>query len=330
MARTAAAARFRDTGTTTEIKCDDGTEATISDGTEGPKGANGADGEDGATGIDGIDGTNSLITLVDEPPSTNCASGGTKLVVGLDVDANGQLSEAEIDEIKYVCNAVAAATKSTLLTSAIEPAGSHCIDGGLVIAHGIDDNGNGTLETSEVDQTQYLCKTACTLQRLTRTAPILEHASLDYSDDQTWDDNELRAESASDSDVVGWMGFDLSTLPTDSLVLSASLYLRQRDDVSPSGSPTIQVLRNDVNRFSRTTVTATNQPKGPVVSAPVTTIVAAGWNEIPLMWGESSLATAFATDSSRWIFESRNRRNRETELAPSNSTGRMTQRLART
>jgi hypothetical protein len=92
------------------------------------------------------------------------------------------------------------------------------------------------------------------------------------------------------------MGFDLSTLPTDSLVLGAKLYLRQSNDLTPSGSPTIQILRNDVNRFSRTTVTATNQPKGPAVSSPVTTIVAGGWNEIPLMWGEPSLAAAFAAD----------------------------------
>jgi hypothetical protein len=283
-------------GSTAEITCDDGTQTTINDGAAGPNGKNGADGEDGATGIDGLDGTNSLISLVAEPPSAQCVNGGTKLLVGLDVDSDGQLSTEEVQDVEYVCNNQVLAPKSTLIASASEPPGSHCIDGGLVVTHGLDDNGSGILDVGEIDQTQYLCKTACTLQRLTRTAPILEHASLDYTDGQSWDDNVLRAQSAPDSDVVGWMGFDLSTLPTDGLILGAKLHLRQRSDLTPDGSPTIQVLRNDVNRFARTAVTATSQPKGPAVSAPFNQIVAGGWNEITLNFSEPSLAAAFSAD----------------------------------
>ena len=38
-----------------------------------------------------------------------------------------------------------------------ESAGSNCANGGTRIDVGVDDNSNGVLETSEIDQTQYVC-----------------------------------------------------------------------------------------------------------------------------------------------------------------------------
>ena len=38
-----------------------------------------------------------------------------------------------------------------------EPAGTHCVDGGQAIATGIDTNGNGMLEATEVKSTSYVC-----------------------------------------------------------------------------------------------------------------------------------------------------------------------------
>jgi ELWxxDGT repeat protein len=46
---------------------------------------------------------------------------------------------------------------SALAVTSTEPAGSNCADGGLKIEVGVDDNYNGLLEASEVDQTQYVC-----------------------------------------------------------------------------------------------------------------------------------------------------------------------------
>ena len=38
-----------------------------------------------------------------------------------------------------------------------ESAGSNCANGGTRIDVGVDDNSNGVLEASEIDQTQYVC-----------------------------------------------------------------------------------------------------------------------------------------------------------------------------
>jgi hypothetical protein len=46
-----------------------------------------------------------------------------------------------------------------------EPAGANCQNGGVAVRAGVDDNGNGTLETGEIDSTEYVCgtpTTACT------------------------------------------------------------------------------------------------------------------------------------------------------------------------
>jgi ELWxxDGT repeat protein len=44
-----------------------------------------------------------------------------------------------------------------LVNSTLEPAGPNCVNGGIRIDVGVDDDANGVLETSEIDQTQYVC-----------------------------------------------------------------------------------------------------------------------------------------------------------------------------
>lgn len=75
-------------------------------GDQGPKGDQGEQGETGATGEAGKNGSTSLVSVVDEPAGENCAAGGKKIEVGLDVNGNGALDEDEIDteSIYYVCN----------------------------------------------------------------------------------------------------------------------------------------------------------------------------------------------------------------------------------
>ncbi len=46
---------------------------------------------------------------------------------------------------------------SALAITSVESAGTNCADGGLKIEVGVDDNGNGVLEASEVEHTQYIC-----------------------------------------------------------------------------------------------------------------------------------------------------------------------------
>jgi hypothetical protein len=69
-------------------------------GPQGPSGAN------GTNGSNGTDGKNALVSTTLEPAGANCASGGTKIEVGIDVNGNGVLDAGEINasQTKYVCN----------------------------------------------------------------------------------------------------------------------------------------------------------------------------------------------------------------------------------
>lgn len=71
------------------------------DGTDGLDGANGAD---GANGLDGVDGLKSLVVSTVEAAGLNCATGGIKVEVGLDDNADGILQAGEIDATSFVCN----------------------------------------------------------------------------------------------------------------------------------------------------------------------------------------------------------------------------------
>ncbi len=53
-----------------------------------------------------------------------------------------------------------AGDNSTAALQTAEPAGSNCAYGGIKVETGIDDNGNGVLDTSEVDATEYVCNGA--------------------------------------------------------------------------------------------------------------------------------------------------------------------------
>ncbi|WP_297868451.1 hypothetical protein [uncultured Flavobacterium sp.] len=81
-------------------------------GIQGPAGANGSDGATGpqgpagANGNNGADGKNALVNTTLEPAGANCATGGTKIEVGIDINENGVLdvNEINISQTKYVCN----------------------------------------------------------------------------------------------------------------------------------------------------------------------------------------------------------------------------------
>ena len=49
-------------------------------------------------------GQSSLLNLIPEPPGANCASGGIKVVSGIDANRDNVLEDNEIQNVKYVCN----------------------------------------------------------------------------------------------------------------------------------------------------------------------------------------------------------------------------------
>ena len=149
------------------------------DGTNGVDGQNGADGTNGTDGMDGQDGTSILINIVS---STACLNGGNTFEIGSDDDADGVLDVTEVGVTVDICNGAdgqdgadgadgaqgPAGTNGTdgqdgsnglnaLVSMTPESAGSNCANGGTRIDVGVDDNSNGVLETTEIDQTQYVC-----------------------------------------------------------------------------------------------------------------------------------------------------------------------------
>jgi hypothetical protein len=62
----------------------------------------------GPQGAAGTNGKNTLVNTTTETAGANCASGGTKIEVGIDANSNGILDSSEVNSslTKYVCNGV--------------------------------------------------------------------------------------------------------------------------------------------------------------------------------------------------------------------------------
>ncbi|HKX40849.1 MAG TPA: hypothetical protein VJO99_06810 [Burkholderiaceae bacterium] len=145
-------------------------------------GSTGASGLGGAAGSAGRNGVGTLVQLLDEPPGANCTAGGKAVRVGSDANADGVLDAGEISSTGYLCDGTGGATGSdgsngangsdgndgvdgsngasgsTLLVStAAEPAGANCPNGGRVVSAGLDSNADGVLGAGEVTSTRYLC-----------------------------------------------------------------------------------------------------------------------------------------------------------------------------
>jgi hypothetical protein len=106
-------------------------------------------------GNPGVDGAgNNASRIADEAPGANCATGGVRIETGSDLNDNGVLDDGEVTDTQYACNG---GVSETLVTTADEPAGANCADGGIRIDSGIDIDQNGTLEPSEVTNTAFVC-----------------------------------------------------------------------------------------------------------------------------------------------------------------------------
>ena len=178
--------------TLTRYVCNGATGAQGIQGVAGTNGTNGAQGIQGVAGTNGADGKNTLAKTTTEAAGANCTTGGVKIEYGLDANNNGTLDVSEINATltKYVCNGAVGATGAqgaqgiqgvagtngaqgiqgvagtngtnglnALIKTTIEPAGANCTNGGTKIETGLDANGNGVLDVSEVNasQTQYVC-----------------------------------------------------------------------------------------------------------------------------------------------------------------------------
>ena len=116
-------------------------------------GQDGADGSDGSNGLDALVSTSTINT-----GDTTCPNGGILVETGIDSNRNGSLDNDEVSKSEKLCNGQSGSNGlNSLVAFSDEPAGANCPYGGMRVDSGLDDNGNGTLESGEIDQTGFVC-----------------------------------------------------------------------------------------------------------------------------------------------------------------------------
>lgn len=127
------------------------------EGSPGETGRAGADGDAGPQGPPGADGTS--CTVVDNGDGTKTIRcGDTSVVVTDGVDgADGAVGPA--GPTSDAAGPQGPAGDTALVRTTAEPEGNNCTSGGIAVEIGIDANGNGVLDDSEVEvsRTTYVC-----------------------------------------------------------------------------------------------------------------------------------------------------------------------------
>ena len=135
-------------------------------GPAGPQGATGAKGPKGNTGAKGATGKPGLTSLIRTVPldedSTQCPGiGGISIETGIDANANNVLDPAEVQApASAVCNGSSGPDghdgedgvdgHDTLIITTPEPAGTNCVNGGVRVDSGTDQNDDGVLSPNEI------------------------------------------------------------------------------------------------------------------------------------------------------------------------------------
>lgn len=157
---------------------------------------------------DGVAGLNALVSIVTEPPSENCESGGAKISVGQDADANGILDSSEVESVSFICNGSAGDSTPLLSLATPESPGENCQAGGTRIAIGLDENASGELDDEEILSTFFVCNGevgnaggngAATLMRVSSEGAgedcsnggLKIDLGMDDNENQTLDDEEI-------------------------------------------------------------------------------------------------------------------------------------------
>ena len=112
----------------------------------------------GSDSSDGSDGLTARIQTTTEAAGEYCANGGTRIDSGLDSNSNGSLDSSEITSTQFVCNGSSGTSgSSALVNTEAEAVGANCTSGGTKVTAGLDTDGDGLLDASEVTSTAYVC-----------------------------------------------------------------------------------------------------------------------------------------------------------------------------
>ncbi|MEE1964467.1 hypothetical protein V1387_17385, partial [Allomuricauda taeanensis] len=123
-------------------------------GIQGPQGPQGDPGDKGETGDKGLTGDKGP----QGDPGIQGPQGpqGEQGPVGLQGPTGEQGLQGPIGDKGPIGDQGPDGLANLVVTTA-EPAGANCSAGGIKVDTGIDDNGNGVLDLSEIDSTEYVC-----------------------------------------------------------------------------------------------------------------------------------------------------------------------------
>jgi hypothetical protein len=101
------------------------------------------------------DGLTSLVNVTGESAGKICPSGGYKIETGIDINSNAVLDSGEVQNSEYICNGNNGFISLVKVTG--ELSGENCSSGGYKVETGIDINSNAVLDSSEVQNLEYIC-----------------------------------------------------------------------------------------------------------------------------------------------------------------------------
>jgi len=205
----------------------------------------------GDPGPAGATGPNALTETSPEPAGANCANGGIKVEVGLDVNNNGVLDSNEVNAAgtTYVCNGDG--TNSLVKTSP-EPIGANCPFGGTRIETGLDTNNNGVLDTTEVNAsaTSYVCNfgpngtispstgLVVAVKSVSTTAPVTVRFTMKDDRGYPLDINGAYSLNTPIQPRFALSYFTKSTVATFDIVSPMTVYTKATSASAPNGLPT--------------------------------------------------------------------------------------------
>jgi len=155
-------------------------------------------------------GVGPRVVVRSEPASAEqCPEGGSVISAGIDLNTNGVLDDDEIETRQVACYGPAPSPPAALVGLVAEPAGKHCSTGGTAVQTGLDLDGNGHLDPSEVIDVEYLCGEVL-LTRLAQEPPgsrcaaggVAILAGRDHDGDDVLGDDEVELREVECGDVL--------------------------------------------------------------------------------------------------------------------------------
>lgn len=184
----------------------------------------------------------------------------------LGVTVNGDVMPAtQLLSVPYALHANTASTgtpgldgNDNLSVVTVEPIGVNCANGGNKVEVGVDDNGDGTLQTLEIDYTYYVCDGLSGTANTSDTSATNELQTLSISNDTIFLSNGGFVQLPNIAGDADWLinGNDMSSMPIGNVGIGNPTPLFKLDVLSTD--PVIGNFRGSSTTFSAIAISNTN------------------------------------------------------------------------